>query len=77
MLADTGDLAWGITGVLAGAHCAGADPAVVTSLASAARELDVGAINCYDAGIFKPGSASTSPSRSAVRLSLCRTPARR
>ena len=26
---------------------------------------------------FKPGSASTSPSRSAVRLSLCRTPTRR
>ena len=50
---------------------------VVTITSIQPRSTNSARAMMHSARIFKPGSASTSPSRSAVRLSLCRTPTRR
>jgi hypothetical protein len=50
VLEDTDGLVQAITAVLAGAQGAGVDPAVITSLAAAARALNPGASTRYDVG---------------------------
>jgi hypothetical protein len=50
VLEDSGELVQAITAVLAGAQAAGVDPAAVTGLQAAARELDPEASTGYGAG---------------------------
>ena len=53
MLAETGELAQAVTGILTGAQGAGVDPRAVTSLTAALQTLDPGASAGYSAGSRK------------------------